>query len=149
MGVGAALGVSEAPDQAPILSPSLPTLLIFECVLAYMSPEASADLLKWFVQYSVSGRSVLGCVVYEMFNLQDSFGRVMVSNLKVRHVSCLAEEALMHKYQARNVTLPGVEPFVTLDQVSRRFTDVGFSASRALSLKEIRRAYIEQSELER
>jgi len=66
----------------PILSRSQPTLLLFECVLAYMRPDASSALLRWFVDYMNSG--VLGCVVYEMFGLNDTFGKVMVNNLKVR-----------------------------------------------------------------
>ena len=68
------------PFQTPIIDPSVPTLLLFECVLAYMSPESSSSLLSWFV--SEAG-SVLGCIVYEMFGLNDAFGRVMLSNLKV------------------------------------------------------------------
>lgn len=73
------------PD--PLLSPSLPTLLLFECVLAYMRPEASNAILQWFTSYfdalPESGRGVLGCIVYEMFALEDAFGKVMVNNLKV------------------------------------------------------------------
>ena len=68
----------------PLLSPSLPTLLLFECVLAYMTPSASNALLQWFVDYFRSpGGGLLGAVVYEMFKLEDSFGRVMLTNLKV------------------------------------------------------------------
>lgn len=68
------------PFQIPIIDPSVPTLLLFECVLAYMSPESSSSLLGWFVS---EAKTVLGCIVYEMFGLSDSFGRVMLSNLKV------------------------------------------------------------------
>lgn len=72
-------------DQgAPLLSPSLPTLLLFECVLVYMSPEASSALFQWFVDYLSTGQqAILGSVVYEMFGLNDPFGRMMVNNLKV------------------------------------------------------------------
>ncbi|KAF5326055.1 hypothetical protein D9611_000286 [Ephemerocybe angulata] len=133
--LGPVLTAGESTEGGPLLSPSLPTLIIFECVLAYMSPEASARLLRWFVDYSSTGPEgggILGCLVYEMFNLHDAFGRVMVSNL-----------------QARYVSIPGAEPFTTLESLSKRLTDEGFSAARALTLREIRRAYIEQSELER
>ena len=70
----------------PLLSPSLPTLLLFECVLAYMTPSASNALIQWFVNYfgSPTGGGLLGAVVYEMFKLGDAFGRVMLTNLKVR-----------------------------------------------------------------
>jgi [phosphatase 2A protein]-leucine-carboxy methyltransferase len=69
----------------PMLSPTLPTLLLFECVLAYMDPAASNALIQWFVDYfaAVPG-GLLGGVVYEMFKLNDPFGRVMLNNLKVR-----------------------------------------------------------------
>lgn len=50
--------------------------------MAYMTPDASSALLRWFVDYM--GAGVLGCVVYEMFGLDDTFGKVMVNNLKVR-----------------------------------------------------------------
>jgi hypothetical protein len=69
-----------------LLSTNLPTLLLFECVLVYMSPSASSSLIEWFTNYFQSSNSPgpLGAIVYEMFGLSDSFGRVMVNNLKVR-----------------------------------------------------------------
>ena len=74
--------IDHVPDS--ILDPSLPTLLLFECVLAYLFPSASSQLLDWFVKFiKKSPTGVLGCVVYEMFGLNDSFGRVMVDNLRV------------------------------------------------------------------
>ncbi len=72
-------------DDEPMLSPTLPTLLLFECVLAYMHPAASNALIRWFVDYFATAPSgLLGGVVYEMFKLNDAFGRVMLNNLKVR-----------------------------------------------------------------
>ena len=72
------------PTADSILDPSLPTLLLFECVLAYIFPSASSQLLDWFIKFiKNSPTGVLGCVVYEMFGLNDPFGRVMVDNLKV------------------------------------------------------------------
>ena len=65
----------------PLLSPALPTLLLFECVLVYMAPAASTSLIKWFVDY-LDQPTALGAVVYEMFGLDDAFGRMMLSNLK-------------------------------------------------------------------
>jgi [phosphatase 2A protein]-leucine-carboxy methyltransferase len=67
------------------LSPFLPTLLLFECVLVYMSPEASSALMQWFVDLfsQTSTPGTLGGVVYEMFGLEDAFGQVMMSNLRV------------------------------------------------------------------
>jgi hypothetical protein len=78
-------------DPTPLLSPSLPTLLLFECVLVYMSPMESTELIQWFVNYFAASPltphggdgSILAGVVYEMFGLGDSFGQVMLNNLKV------------------------------------------------------------------
>jgi [phosphatase 2A protein]-leucine-carboxy methyltransferase len=51
--------------------------------------------------------------------------------------------------QARNVSLPGVESFTTVDSLIARFLDTGFNEGHALTLKEIRRSYIESEELSR
>jgi [phosphatase 2A protein]-leucine-carboxy methyltransferase len=64
-----------------------------------MSPTASSMLVQWFVDYfsslststTAAGGGVLGSIVYEMFGLNDSFGKEMVRNLKVTpNVSGLA-----------------------------------------------------------
>lgn len=59
-----------------------PTLLLFECVLAYMEVEVSSRLLRWFVDYFGTD-APMGCIIYEMFGLDDPFGRVMLNNLRV------------------------------------------------------------------
>lgn len=87
-------GTSAAGGDGPLLSPELPTLLLFECVLAYMTPAASNALIQWFVDYFAApgtggSGGALGAVVYEMFKLNDPFGRVMLNNLKVRALSIL------------------------------------------------------------
>ncbi|KAI9062410.1 leucine carboxyl methyltransferase [Trametes sanguinea] len=129
--------LTSAPD--PLLAPHLPTLLVFECVLVYMTSEASGAVLQWFTDYFASnrpsqdgGHGVLGSIVYEMFALGDQFGKVMVNNLK-----------------ARNVTLPGAEPYSTFESLPSRFLRHGWDVARALTLKDIRREYIDPSELER
>ncbi|KAH9889442.1 leucine carboxyl methyltransferase [Cubamyces lactineus] len=132
-----------ATGSEPLLSPSLPTLLLFECVLVYMSPSASGSLLQWFTDYfapqptslassPASSPGILGCIVYEMFALEDQFGKVMVNNLK-----------------ARNVSLPGAEPYPTFESLPSRFLQHGWEVAKALTLKDIRREYISQTELER
>ncbi|KAF7792750.1 hypothetical protein EIP86_003848 [Pleurotus ostreatoroseus] len=110
------------PTLGPILSSSLPTLLIFECVLCYMSPEASAAIVQWFVDHlsAAPEKPVLGGIVYEMFGLGDAFGQVMYENLKVR-----------------NVTLPGVEPYQDVPSLPKRFLQHGFTISELEMLDEL------------
>ena len=139
----------------PVLSPNLPTLLLFECVLVYMSPESSNMILKWFTDFFSSpaaeeSRSVLGCIIYEMFALQDAFGKVMVKNLRVCAFRMCAEtRSVDTSCKARNVSLPGAEPYPTLESLPSRLTQHGWQLARALTLKDIRREFIAPAELER
>ena len=135
----------------PILSPDLPTLLLFECVLVYVAPEASEDLVQWFVDYFASS-SVLGAVVYEMFGLNDSFGTVMVENLKVPPTPSLTYyvprvDGIL--FQVRGVSLPGAAPYPTFESLPQRFTRHEFTTSKALTLREIRKTLISYKESQR
>ena len=60
--------------------PAAPTLLIAECVLVYLPPSASAQLLGWFRRRAES--AVL--VAYEQIRPDDAFSRVMLANLRQR-----------------------------------------------------------------
>ena len=69
--------------SAPVsLVTESPTLILFECVLAYFQPAISSGLIQWFTDF-FQEKAPLGSIVYEMFGLEDSFGRVMKNNLKV------------------------------------------------------------------
>ncbi|KAG8893020.1 carboxy methyl transferase for protein phosphatase 2A [Tulasnella sp. 403] len=109
-----------------ILSVSKPTLLLAECVFPYMESSASSNILEWFS----SNFKILGAIVYEMFGLDDSFGKVMRENLKTR-----------------NISIPGVEP--TMDSMQQRFLRSGLTQVHALSLRQIRSALQTSGLLER
>jgi len=114
-----------------LLSKTVPTILLFECVLAYMSPEASSALITFFADYFKQSAPLAG-IVYEMFGLEDSFGRVMKNNLKARHV-----------------VLPGVEPYNTKESLPQRFLGLEFSMAEALTLYEIRRQHLSNEKMKR
>ncbi|TDL18052.1 leucine carboxyl methyltransferase [Rickenella mellea] len=122
---------SLSPPLLNMLDKSLPTLLLFECVLVYMTPSASSSVIQWFVDY-FDDSAPLGGIVYEMFGLEDSFGKVMKNNLMMR-----------------NVELPGAEPYPTKESLLQRFLAHRFTSAQALTLREIRNAYVPRGELER
>ncbi|KAF8070720.1 S-adenosyl-L-methionine-dependent methyltransferase [Lyophyllum atratum] len=130
--LGSLLGPTPDDVNPPVLSPSLPTLLLFECVLVYMEPSSSDAILRWFIDYFSPEKTPIGAMVYEMFALGDAFGKVMINNLKLRNVSLL-----------------GAERYPTLEALPRRFLNTGFTTAHALTLREIRRTYIASEELER
>lgn len=56
-----------------------PTLVIAECVLVYLPPQTSGSLMDWFGNKF----NDLMVIVYEMCEINDKFGQVMINNLKV------------------------------------------------------------------
>jgi len=60
-----------------------------------------------------------------------------------------SRRATTHTTQSRCVSLPGAEPHTDIASLSRRFLDVGFTTAQALTLREIRRTYVEPRELRR
>lgn len=78
------------------VDPTLPTLLISECCLIYLSPREAADVVDFFTQTLFPGASnsghgngtgsPLGLILYEPIRPHDAFGRTMVSNLATRGI---------------------------------------------------------------
>ena len=71
-------------------TPSQPTLVIAECVLVYMVPEASRAIVDFFGK--ACARAVL--VAYEMVGPDDPFGRTMLQNLRRRGCPLLGLSAV-------------------------------------------------------
>ena len=61
------------------LDKSLPTIFIAECVMVYLRPQEAETLIKW------AGENFKNAVFlnYEQVNMNDTFGSVMINNLKV------------------------------------------------------------------
>ncbi|XP_053069314.1 leucine carboxyl methyltransferase 1-like isoform X2 [Acinonyx jubatus] len=62
------------------MNPQLPTLLITERVLVYMTPEQSANLLKW----AANSFETAMFINYEQVNMDDRFGQIAIENLRRR-----------------------------------------------------------------
>jgi [phosphatase 2A protein]-leucine-carboxy methyltransferase len=61
---------------------NVPTLLISECCLCYLTHQDSENVLQFFASKIPN----LAALLYEPMPLQDAFGQMMISNLKARHI---------------------------------------------------------------
>ncbi|KAK5622967.1 Leucine carboxyl methyltransferase 1 [Crenichthys baileyi] len=95
------------------LNPELPTLLLSECVLVYMTPSQSSNLVHWAAETFHTAMFIN----YEQVNMSDRFGQVMIENL-----------------QRRQCTLGGVELCQSLDSQKERFLKTGWEHANALDM---------------
>ncbi|XP_051789335.1 leucine carboxyl methyltransferase 1 [Erpetoichthys calabaricus] len=98
------------------LDTQLPTLLVAECVLVYMSPEQSSHLIKW----AASTFHTAMFISYEQVNMADRFGQIMIENLQRRH--CI---------------LAGVEFCRSLESQKDRFLSCGWNKVEALDMMSV------------
>lgn len=63
------------------VDPSVPTLVLSECVLIYLKPESIKSILGFLNGHFTSDLSVM---CYEMINPGDAFGKMMLENLEDR-----------------------------------------------------------------
>ncbi|GAQ10558.1 hypothetical protein ALT_7879 [Aspergillus lentulus] len=77
-------------DQPPCplqgVDPTLPTLLISECCLVYLSPRDATDVVEYFTKVLFPASVPLGLIIYEPIRPDDAFGRTMVANLATRGI---------------------------------------------------------------
>ena len=78
------------------IDPDLPTLLLSECCLTYLKPEAADAVVKYFVSGRLSPSTPVGLALYEPTNPFDAFGKVMVANLASRGIVLQT----LHKYSS-------------------------------------------------
>ena len=74
------------PGKLHHIDPSLPTLLISECCLIYLTPEKADAVVNYFTAQVFHPSTPLGLILYEPTNPFDAFGKVMVANLAARGI---------------------------------------------------------------
>ena len=74
---------AKSPPMIPNLDPELPTLLLSECCLCYLPPDAASSVTHYFTMH-ITGS--LALVLYEPIRPFDAFGNTMVSNLGSRGI---------------------------------------------------------------
>lgn len=117
------------PESLPWLDPGVPTLLVSECCLIYLSPDAADNVLKYFSDRIVT--APLAIVIYEPFRPYDAFGQTMIRNL-----------------MGRGIVLQTIEKYSDLQKQKCRMGDLGMEA-QAMDCEEIWRQWVSPDEKER
>jgi [phosphatase 2A protein]-leucine-carboxy methyltransferase len=78
-------GLREQAHSEFKISASVPTLLLSECCLIYLSPQDADGVLSYFTS-AFPPAIPLGVIIYEPIRPNDAFGRTMVSNLTARGI---------------------------------------------------------------
>jgi [phosphatase 2A protein]-leucine-carboxy methyltransferase len=94
--------LAKSNKALPCVEPDVPTLLISECCLIYLSPTDADAVLKYFTEMFPS-TTPLGIVIYEPIRPHDAFGRTMVANLTARgiHLQTLEANATLEMQEQR------------------------------------------------
>ena len=94
----------EESETAPLadIDTNLPTLVVSECCLIYLSPPDAGAVVAYFTSLFPSTVS-LGIIIYEPIRPHDAFGRTMVSNLTARgiHLQTLNTHATLGAMRKR------------------------------------------------
>ncbi|KAF6125032.1 leucine carboxyl methyltransferase 1 [Phyllostomus discolor] len=98
------------------MNTQLPTLLITECVLVYMTPEQSANLIKW----AANSFGTAMFINYEQVNMDDRFGQIMIEHLR-----------------RRQCDLAGVETCKSLESQKERLLSNGWETASAMNMMEL------------
>ena len=99
-------------EALPGVDSELPTLLISECCLVYLSPSEASQVVAYFTKHlggpntspengegspgTAEASTPLGLILYEPIRPGDAFGRTMVSNLAARGIHLQT----LHRYDS-------------------------------------------------
>lgn len=119
---------SQDPSPLPGLRTDVPTLLLSECCLCYLEDSEAREVLKWFADRIPA----LGLILYEPIRPDDPFGKMMVSNLAVRHIR-----------------MPTLEIYKEPNDQESRLREAGLETVRKMTTEDIWKAWISPEEKER
>mmetsp|Transcript_9377 Transcript_9377/g.10691 ORF Transcript_9377/g.10691 Transcript_9377/m.10691 type:complete len:324 (-) Transcript_9377:878-1849(-) len=102
----------------------LPTLFISECVLVYLEPSDSANVISWISSTFKSA----AMFVYEQIRPDDAFGQVMMRNL-----------------ESRGCPLKGLKEHISTDAQINRFESRGWTKCECLDMNNIYYKCIDQN----
>ncbi|KFH47835.1 Leucine carboxyl methyltransferase-like protein [Hapsidospora chrysogenum ATCC 11550] len=125
---GAGEEAGSGPPEIPGLRTDIPTLVVSECCLCYLSPSEAQGVLSFFT----SRIQRLAAVIYEPIRPADAFGRVMVSNLA-----------------ARRIRMPTLEAYPEPADQEARLRGAGFDTVRQMTVGDLWRNWVRPEERER
>lgn len=101
---------AKSPPIIPNLDSELPTLLLSECCLCYLPPDAATSVIQYFTMHI---NVPLALILYEPVRPFDAFGKTMVSNLG-----------------SRGIHLQTLKRYSTLEAQRQRLRLAGFTAGQ-------------------
>ena len=123
---------SEETEDEPIILPGLrpdvPTLILSECCLCYLSGREASKTLEYFT----SKMPNLATIIYEPTKPDDAFGKIMVSNLA-----------------ARNIKMPTLSLYRIGRDQEQRLSQAGFDLVRHVTVEQIWNTWVTPEEKER
>ncbi len=120
-----------SPNTSPLIKgirTDLPTLLISECCLCYLSPAEASGIIDYFSSLVPN----LGIVLYEPIRPGDAFGRMMVNNLA-----------------ARSIRMPTLSVYKEPSDQEQRLRDAGFTTVNQMTIDQVWEKWIPTEEKER
>ncbi|RSM00992.1 Leucine carboxyl methyltransferase 1 [Fusarium oligoseptatum] len=119
----------EQPETTlPGLRSDIPTLLLSECCLCYLSAAQASDALSFFSSQIPS----LATIIYEPTHPDDAFGKMMVSNLA-----------------ARRIQMPTLDKYPTPEAQRTRMRDAGFETVHHMTIENIWETWVSPEEKQR
>lgn len=106
----------------------IPTLLLSECCLCYLTQHDSENVLRFFT----SKIPTIAALLYEPLPLDDAFGKMMISNLK-----------------ARQIHMPSLDKYKNQQGQVSRLRESGFDSTGYATIENAWDTWVDQRERER